>query len=183
MTCAAPCVTSASRWGIVGTAKFEARIKELVEKPAGSSRFWWNRCSWYGEYCASSSASCIAVLLAIVRDDEVVPAFDDGPWCRTCGGADLTAPPSTCPHAFRNSKAVGAVFGLTPSKYQSGEINRTGAISKCGDEMMRVMLYEAAQIMLVRLAKVVMAQGLGHEDRQTPRNEEGDRGAGRAGWR
>jgi transposase len=45
------------------------------------------------------------------------------------------------------------VFGLTPSKYQSGQINRTGAISKCGDEMMRVMLYEAAQIMLVRLAK------------------------------
>src|SRR5258705_10095977 len=45
------------------------------------------------------------------------------------------------------------VFGLTPSKYQSGEINRTGAISKCGDEMIRVMLYEAAQIMLVRTAK------------------------------
>jgi transposase len=32
--------------------------------------------------------------------------------------------------AFRNSKAVGAVLGLTPSKYQSGEINRTGAISR-----------------------------------------------------
>src|SRR5205814_4432846 len=57
------------------------------------------------------------------------------------------------PARFRNSKAVGAVFGLTPSRYQSGEINRTGAISKCGDEMMRVMLYEAAHIMLVRLAK------------------------------
>src|SRR5258705_12286283 len=54
---------------------------------------------------------------------------------------------------FRNSKAVGAVFGLTPSKYHSGQINRTGAISKCGDEMMRVMLYEATQIMLVRSAK------------------------------
>ena len=44
-------------------------------------------------------------------------------------------------------------MGLTPSRYQSGEINRTGAISKCGDEMMRVMLYEAAQSMLVRSAK------------------------------
>ncbi len=66
---------------------------------------------------------------------------------------------------FRNSQAVGAAFGLTPSQYQSGEINRTGAISKCGDEMMRVMLYEAAQIMLVR-GEVVLAQGLGHEDRQ-----------------
>ena len=46
------------------------------------------------------------------------------------------------------SKAVGAVFRLTCSKYQSGEIDRSGKISRCGDEMMRVMLYEAAQSML-----------------------------------
>jgi transposase len=45
------------------------------------------------------------------------------------------------------------VFGLTPSRYQSGENDRTGAISRCGDEMMRIMLYEAAQSMLVRTAK------------------------------
>ena len=50
-------------------------------------------------------------------------------------------------------RAVGAVFGLTPAKYQSGEIDRTGGISRCGDEMMRVMLYEAAQILLVRSTK------------------------------
>jgi len=52
------------------------------------------------------------------------------------------------PVRFRKSKAVGAVFGLTCSKYQSGEIDRSGRISRCGDEMMRVMLYEAAQSML-----------------------------------
>ena len=57
------------------------------------------------------------------------------------------------PARFRNSKAVGAVFGLTPAKYQSGENDRTGAISRCGDEMMRMMLYEAAQSMLVRSTK------------------------------
>src|SRR5262249_18274772 len=50
-------------------------------------------------------------------------------------------------------KAVGAVFGLTPAKYQSGQNERTGAISRCGDEMMRMMLYEAAQSMLARSAK------------------------------
>jgi transposase len=38
----------------------------------------------------------------------------------------------------------------SPCKYQSGEINRTGGISRCGDEMMRAILYEAAQILLVR---------------------------------
>ena len=57
------------------------------------------------------------------------------------------------PARFRNSKAVGAVFGLTPSRYQSGESDRTGGISRCGDEMMRSMLYEAAQIQLVRSTK------------------------------
>jgi transposase len=40
---------------------------------------------------------------------------------------------------FRNSKLVGAMFGLTPSRYQSGESERTGRISRCGDEMMRMM--------------------------------------------
>ena len=53
------------------------------------------------------------------------------------------------PARFKNSKAVGAVFGLTPTRYQSGESDRTGRISRCGDEMMRVMLYEAVQSMLV----------------------------------
>ena len=37
---------------------------------------------------------------------------------------------------------------MTCAKYQSGEIDRSGAISRCGDEMMRTMLYEAAQSML-----------------------------------
>jgi transposase len=57
------------------------------------------------------------------------------------------------PARFRNSKAVGAVFGLTPSQHQSGEIDRIGSISKCGDAMMRTMLFEAAQAMLMRSAK------------------------------
>ena len=57
------------------------------------------------------------------------------------------------PVRFRKSKSVGAVFGLTPSRHQSGESDRPGAISRCGDEMMRSMLYEAAQILLVRSTK------------------------------
>ena len=57
------------------------------------------------------------------------------------------------PARFRNSKAVGAVFGLTPSKYQSGESDRMGGISKSGDAMMRTVLFEAAQSMLTRTIK------------------------------
>src|SRR5262252_9590867 len=52
------------------------------------------------------------------------------------------------PARFRKSKSVGAVFGLTCSRYQSGEIDWSGRISRCGDEMMRMMLSDAAQSML-----------------------------------
>jgi len=52
------------------------------------------------------------------------------------------------PARFRSSKSVGAHFGLTPRKYQSGETDVTGRISKIGDGGVRTMLYEAANIIL-----------------------------------
>jgi transposase len=57
------------------------------------------------------------------------------------------------PARFKSSKAVGAHFGLTPKKYQSGETDVTGRISKIGDAAVRTALYEAAHVMLVRPVK------------------------------
>jgi hypothetical protein len=57
------------------------------------------------------------------------------------------------PARFRRSKDVGAHFGLTPRKYQSGETDRTGRISKAGDAMARSMLFEAANAALTRVAR------------------------------
>ena len=91
-------------------------------------------------------------LLAIVRDDDVCRRLMTVPGVGPVVALTYRATVDV-PARFQNSKAVGAVFGLTPSKYQSGEIDRTGGISRCGDEMMRMMLYEAAQIMLVRSTK------------------------------
>src|ERR1700750_2978052 len=54
------------------------------------------------------------------------------------------------PARFRSSKAVGAHFGLTPKKYQSGETDVTGRISKVGDASVRTALYEAANVILTR---------------------------------
>jgi transposase len=48
---------------------------------------------------------------------------------------------------------AGLDVSVKETKYQSGQNDRTGAISRCGDEMMRMMLYEAAQSMLVRSTK------------------------------
>jgi transposase len=56
------------------------------------------------------------------------------------------------PERFKNSKALAAHLGLTPRVYQSGELDLSGNISKCGDRMMRHALYEAANSHL-RIAK------------------------------
>jgi transposase len=57
------------------------------------------------------------------------------------------------PTRFKSSKIVGAHFGLTPKKYQSGETDRSGRISKIGDASVRAALYESAHIMLTKPIK------------------------------
>jgi transposase len=56
------------------------------------------------------------------------------------------------PGRFRSSKQIGACFGLTPRKYQSGETDRDGAISRAGDASVRVALFEAAHVIMTRVA-------------------------------
>jgi transposase len=57
------------------------------------------------------------------------------------------------PRRFRRSSTVGAYLGLTPRRYQSGEVDRTGRISKCGDGLLRSYLYEASNVILNRVSK------------------------------
>jgi transposase len=57
------------------------------------------------------------------------------------------------PGRFKSSKAVGPHFGLTPKRYQSGETDVTGRISKVGDAGVRAALYEAANVILTRPVK------------------------------
>jgi len=137
--------------GVVGTVKFEARIRELVEnlpdmavlvEPLLTVR----------RVLREQITVLHRRLLAIVRDDDVCRRLMTVPGVGPVVALTFRVTVDV-PARFRNSKAVGAVFGLTPSKYQSGESDRSGGISRCGDEMMRAMLYEAAQILLMRSAK------------------------------
>lgn len=57
------------------------------------------------------------------------------------------------PARFKPSKQVGAHFGLTPRRYQSGETDVSGRISKVGDVAVRAALYEAAHVILTRPVK------------------------------
>jgi transposase len=132
--------------GMVGAAKFEARIKELIQNVPDLGVLV-EPLLVVRRVLREQLATLHRRLLAVVRDDAVrrrlmtIPGV--GPVVALTYRATVDVPAR-----FRKSKSVGAVFGLTCAKYQSGEIDRSGAISRCGDEMMRTMLYEAAQSML-----------------------------------
>ena len=57
------------------------------------------------------------------------------------------------PTRFSRSRSVGAHLGLTPKQYQSGEIDRSGRISKYGDTLTRTLMYEAAIVLLTRVKR------------------------------
>ena len=57
------------------------------------------------------------------------------------------------PNRFRRSRSVGAYVGLTPRRYASGEVDWSGRTSKCGDAMLRSYLFEAAGVLLTRVAR------------------------------
>jgi len=57
------------------------------------------------------------------------------------------------PARFKHSASVGAYLGLTPRRYQSGEVDVTGHISRCGDALLRSYLFEAATVILQRYTK------------------------------
>jgi transposase len=137
--------------GVVGATKFEVRIKELVEnlpdlvvlvEPLLIVR----------RVLHEQIDILHRRLLAVVRNDDVCRRLMTIPGVGPVVALTYRVTVDV-PARFKNSKAVGAAFGLTPARYQSGESDRTGGISRCGDEMMRAMLYEAAQIMLIRTTK------------------------------
>ena len=74
------------------------------------------------------------------------------------------------PARFRKSRSVGAYVGLTTRRYASGETDRTGRISKCGGGMLRSYLYEAANVLLRRVAR-----WSAHAHRKTQEPEQGPR--------
>jgi transposase len=137
--------------GMVGTVKFEARIKELVENLPDLAVLV-QPLLIVRQVVREQLGILHRRLLAIVQDDDACRRLMTIPGVGPVVALTYRVTVDV-PARFRNSKAVGAVFGLTPSKYQSGQNERSGGISRCGDEMMRMMLYEAAQSMLLRSAK------------------------------
>ncbi len=137
--------------GVVSSIGYEARIRDLVEgfprlaaiiEPLLTVR----------RVMRQQLATLHKLLLNTVRDDPVCRRFMTVPGVGPIVALTYRASVDQ-PHRFVHSRAVGAHVGLTPKRHQSGEIDYDGGVSKCGDSMLRTMLYEAAQSMLTHSKK------------------------------
>jgi transposase len=88
-------------------------------------------------------------MLAVVREHEVCRRLMTVPGVGAVVALTFVAAVDD-PTRFRRSKDVGAHFGLTPKRYQSGETDVAGGITRVGDASVRVALYEAANVLLTR---------------------------------
>jgi transposase len=88
----------------------------------------------------------------LARHDEQVRRFMTvpgvGPITALCFKATIDDPTR-----FKRSRSVGAYVGLTTRRHASGEVDWSGRISKCGDAMLRMYLFEAAGVLLTRVPK------------------------------
>ena len=91
-------------------------------------------------------------MLAVVREHEVCRRLMTVPGVGAVVALTFVAAVDD-PTRFRRSKDVGAHFGLTPKRYQSGETDVVGGITRAGDASVRVALYEAANVLLTRGAR------------------------------
>jgi transposase len=137
--------------GNVPRSGFEARIRELATGQAMLERIVDAMLAARTTLRAQFNVLHKAVL-AIVREDAVCRRLMTVP-----GVGPLTAVTFKSavddPSRIKRSKDAGALFGLTPRKYQSGERDVTGAITRVGDEMVRTALYEAANALLLRVQR------------------------------
>jgi transposase len=139
------------KMGHVTTKSFEGRVCELVTGHAMLQEITTAMLAARATLLAEFNKLDKAVL-KIVRDDEVCRRFMTAPGV----GAVVSLTYKSAiddPHRIQKSRAAGPLFGLTPKKYQSGETDITGGISRVGDAMVRTALYEAANVVLSRTTR------------------------------
>lgn len=137
--------------GSISRGQFERRILELVEGHAILETV-------IGAMLAARAAletefkRLHRALLGLVRADPVCRQLMSVPGVGAIVAITFKSGIDD-PTRFKRSRDVGPRFGLTPRKYQSGELDVTGSISKVGDRMVRTALYEAASAMLTRTVR------------------------------
>ena len=137
--------------GKVTDKGFEARIRKLASGHAMLEQI--------AEAMLAARATLLEqfnklhkAVLDIVRHDEVCRRFMTTP---SVGAIVAITYKSALddPNRIKKSRNAGPLFGLTPKRYQSGETDVTGVISRVGDAMVRTALYEAANVLLSRVTR------------------------------
>ena len=137
--------------GKVTDKGFEARIRKLASGHAMLEQI--------AEAMLAARATLLEqfnklhkAVLDIVRHDEVCRRFMTTP---SVGAIVAITYKSALddPNRIKKSRNAGPLFGLTPKRYQSGETDVTGGISRVGDAMVRTALYEAANALLSRVTR------------------------------
>lgn len=137
--------------GEVSRGRFEARIRELIaghvtlETVIGA--MLTARTALWSEFTKLHRE-----MLKIARADKICRRLMSTPGVGALVALTYRSAVDD-PTRFGKSSTVGAYFGLTPKKYQSGETDRDGGVSKVGDAMVRTALFEAAHIMLTRATR------------------------------
>jgi transposase len=137
--------------GLVSKGQFEARVRQLIAGHAMLEQVIEPMLRARGAL-RTEHAKLHRQMLAIVRGDAVCRRLMTVPGVGALVAITFKSAIDD-PARFTSSKAVGAHFGLTPRKYQSGETDVTGSISKVGDALVRTALFEAAHIMLTRTSR------------------------------
>ena len=138
--------------GTISRGRFEARVSELV---VGHPMLETVAASMLAARGALQTefARLHRTVLSLVRADPVCQQLMSVPGVGAIVAVTFRSGVDD-PGRFRRSRDVGPHFGLTPRKYQSGEKDVTGSISKVGDRMVRTALYEAASVMLSRTMRM-----------------------------
>ncbi len=143
--------------GRVSKGRFEARVRELaaghVTLEGVTAALLRAREALRAEFFAVHRR-----ILAIVRSCPVCRRLMTAPGVGALVAITFKSAVDD-PGRFPRSKSVGAHFGLTPKRYQSGETDVTGRISRIGDVAVRTALYQAAHIIL---SKAVPFSSLKH---------------------
>ena len=142
------------RLGQVSRGRFEAKVRDmLADDPVligmveGMLRV---RAVLWVEYCELHR-----LLVKIVARDAICRRFLSVPGVGPVTALSFRASVDD-PHRFAKSRTVGAHFGLTPRRWQSGtSIDRGGRISRMGDGDVRTALYEAANALLTKTRRPV----------------------------
>src|SRR4029077_12620887 len=134
--------------GVVSGGRYEARVRELVAGFPGLTAIAEPLLN-VRRVMRQQFAVLHKMLLDTVRGDRVCRRLMTAPGVGAVVALTYRATIDQ-PQRFVHSRAV---VGLTPKRYQSGDVDYDDRVSKCGDALLRTMLYEAAHSLLIQSRK------------------------------